>query len=53
VAATFTQNAFPGAPVKLGRQRLREKQKIQATAGKMEDFMRKTWGFSIDGGEVL
>lgn len=30
VAATFTQNAFPGAPVKLGRQRLREKQKIQA-----------------------
>lgn len=30
VAATFTQNAFPGAPVKLGRQRLREKEKIQA-----------------------
>eukprot|EP00435_Cladocopium_sp_Y103_P012255 s4673_g3.t1 len=30
VAATFTQNAFPGAPVKLGRQRMREKQKIQA-----------------------
>ena len=30
VAAVFTQNAFPGAPVKLGKRRLIEKQRIQA-----------------------
>lgn len=30
VAAVFTQNAFPGAPVKLGRRRMAEGQKIQA-----------------------
>ncbi|CAK9074504.1 Arginine biosynthesis bifunctional protein ArgJ [Durusdinium trenchii] len=30
VAAVFTQNAFPGAPVRLGKQRMASQEKIQA-----------------------